>query len=200
MPWELDFLNWINNNLHGWEWMTIIIRYITALGDGGFIWFLTAIILICIKKTRPAGLVLLIGVSLIGATNNYVVKLLVNRIRPFNVAGEDSLKTFVTTTFAPLISIGKIKLFGLSKDSSFMSGHTVSSCVSATIIYSFNKKYGIVAIVLAALISLSRLFLCMHYPTDVICGAIWGVSGGLLIMHFYKKIEKRIQAKRTAKQ
>jgi undecaprenyl-diphosphatase len=198
--WELDFLNWINQTLHGWPVINLIFRFITVIGDGGIGWFLLGIILAFIKKTRRAGLTLLAGVIVIGSFNNYVVKLLVARPRPFNVVGGEELKIFVDATLTPLINIGSVHLFGMSKDLSFMSGHTVSSAVAATIVYSFNKKLGIPVIVVAVLVSLSRLFLVVHYPTDVIAGAIFGVAGGLGIVWVSNKIDKNIKAKKTLKE
>ncbi|MCX5775479.1 MAG: phosphatase PAP2 family protein [Firmicutes bacterium] len=200
MGWELDFLNWINQTMHGWTILNQIFRYITVIGDGGTGWFLLGIILTCIKKTRRAGLTLLAGVIVLGSINNYVIKLLVARPRPYNVAGGEELKVFVDATLTPLINIGSVHLFGMSKDLSFMSGHTVSSAVAATIVYSFNKKVGIPVIVVAVLVSLSRLFLVVHYPTDVIAGAIFGVAGGLGVVWASNKIDKKIKANKSLKE
>lgn len=199
MGWELDFLNWVNQTLHGWPVLNLIFRYITVLGDGGFAWFLLGIILACIKKTRRMGLTVVAGVLVLGSLNNYVIKILVARPRPFNVVGGEELKIFVNATITPLINVGNIHLFGMSTDSAFMSGHTVSSVAAATIVYSFNKKIGIPVIVVAALVALSRLFLVVHYPTDVIAGAIFAIAGALGIVWVSNLINKKIQAKKALK-
>ena len=200
MGWELDFLNWVNQTLHGWPLLNLIFRYITVLGDGGIGWFLLGIILACIKKTRRAGLTVLAGVIVLGSLNNYVIKLLVARPRPFDVVGGEELKVFVESTFTPLITIGSTHLFGAPKDLSFMSGHTVSSVAAATIVYSFNKKLGIPVIVVATLVSLSRLFLVVHYPTDVIAGAIFAIAGGLGIVWVSNIIDKKLKVKKASKE
>jgi len=197
--WELDFLNWVNQTLHGWPVLNLIFRYLTILGDGGIVWFLLGIILSCIKKTRRMGLTVLAGVIVLGSLNNYVIKLLVARPRPFDVAGGEALKVFVQETFSPLITIGGTHLFGAPKDLSFMSGHTVSSVAAATIVYSFNKKIGIPVIVVAVLVPLSRLFLVLHYPTDVIAGAVFAVAGGLGIVWVSNIIDKKIKTKKALK-
>jgi membrane-associated phospholipid phosphatase len=183
MEWEMDFLNWIDQTLHDWQFLTIFFRTITALGDGGFIWFIIGIVLLCIKKTRPCGLTLLSGLIVVDAVNSCGIKLIVARPRPYHVASGENLKVFVDATLAPMITIGKLKLFGMSKDYAFMSGHAVSSCVCATILYRCNKKLGVPAIILGSLIAISRLYLCVHYPTDILCGAIFGIGGALLVLY-----------------
>lgn len=200
MGWEMDFLNWVNQTLHGWTALNLIFRYLTVIGDGGIGWFLLGITLACIKKTRRAGLTLLVGVIVLGSLNNYVIKLLVARPRPFDVAGGEQLKVFVEATFSPLINVGSVHLFGAPKDLSFMSGHTVSSVTAATILFSFNKKIGIPVIVVAALVSLSRIFLVLHYPTDVIAGALFAIAGGLGIVWGSNQIDKKIKMKRVLKE
>lgn len=196
MTWELEFLNWINESLHGWEFLNFLLRYITALGDGGFIWFAIGITLICIKKTRVCGLTMLAGMIVISGLNNYVVKLLVQRLRPIDVAGGEELRLFAEAAFTPLFTIGGKAFFGIPHGYSFMSGHTVSSCLSATILFMYNKKIGIPAIVLGVIIALSRLYFGVHYPTDVFFGALFGIGGAILVVYLSKKIVRAIDAKK----
>ena len=59
----------------------------------------------------------------------------------------------------------------------------------------FNKKWGIVAIITAILIGISRLYLFVHFPTDVLAGAILGTVIALSVYYFGNKIEKRIKKK-----
>ncbi len=199
MSWEMAFLNWINENLHGSEFWNVLLRYITALGDGGFIWFTIGIILICIKKTRVCGITLIAGMMVISGLNNYVVTLIVQRARPIDAIGGENLRLFAESVFAPIFTIGSKGFFGIPHGYSFMSGHTVSSCLSATILFLFNKKIGIPAIILGATIALSRLYFGVHYPTDVIFGALFGVAGAFLTVFVSRKIVASIQKKKADK-
>ncbi len=199
MTWELDFLNWINESLHGWEFLNVLLRYITALGDGGFIWFVLGIVLVCIKKTRVCGLTMLAGMIVISGLNNYVVKLIVQRLRPMDVAGGEELRAFAESVFTPIFTIGGKGFFGIPTGYSFMSGHTVSSCLSATILFLYNKKIGIPAIILGATIALSRLYFGVHYPTDVLCGAAFGIGGAFLVTFVSRKIVTSIEKKKSLK-
>jgi undecaprenyl-diphosphatase len=199
MQWEMDFLNWINEYCHDWAWLNTILRYITALGDGGFIWFVVGIIFLFIKKYRPMGITLLGGLILIAGFNVFVFKPLVHRLRPIDVVGGENLRAFAELMFSPIITIGSLKLFGMPHGYSFLSGHTLSSTICATVIFSFNKKMGIGAIVLAAFISLTRLYFGVHYPTDVIVGAFVGVAAGIFCVYVYKKINRLIVNKMAIK-
>ncbi len=199
MTWEMAFLNWINENLHGSEFWNTLLRYITALGDGGFIWFTIGIILICIKKTRVCGITLIAGMMIVSGLNNYVVKLIVQRPRPIDVVGGENLRVFAESVFTPIFTIGSTKFFGIPHGYSFMSGHTVSSCLSATILFLFNKKIGIPAMILGATIALSRLYFGVHYPTDVIFGSLFGVGGAFLTVFVSKKIVASIQKKKASR-
>ncbi len=199
MTWELAFLNWINEFLHGWDFLNVLLRYITALGDGGFIWFAIGIVLVCIKKTRACGLTMLAGMIVVSGLNNYVVKLIVQRPRPIDVAGGEQLRAFAESVFTPIFSIGGKGFFGIPTGYAFMSGHTVSSCLSASILFMYNKKIGIPAIVLGSLIALSRLYFGVHYPTDVLCGALFGIGGAFLVVFLSKKIVRSIEKKESLK-
>lgn len=70
-------------------------------------------------------------------------------------------------------------LVKLPSDSSFPSGHTSASVAAAVAIFTLNKKWGIPAVVLAVLIGVSRLYLTVHFPTDVIAGLLLGIIYGI---------------------
>lgn len=134
---------------------------ITALGDHGTIWIIATLLLLIPKKTRKAGLVS--AMALIGSLlfTNLLIKNLVQRPRPY-------------VTFRELqILIPRPSEF------SFPSGHTSSSFAAAGAIYACQpKKIGIPAMVLAVLIGFSRLYVGVHYPTDVLAGAVLGIMLG----------------------
>ena len=142
--------------------MDRIMVFITTLGNSGTLWIVLAVLMLCSKKYRVTGIMLavgLIGSLLIG---NIVLKPLVGRMRPFSIKEGIDL------------------LINAPRDFSFPSGHTLSSVISATILLLREKKIGYAAAITAFLIAFSRLYLYVHFPTDVIAGAVIGVIIGFL--------------------
>ena len=115
---------------------------------------------------------MIIGLLLGLIIGNMFLKNVVGRLRPFEV--EEGIKLLID---AP-------------KDPSFPSGHTLASVTSATILFLNYRKRAAIFIVLAILIALSRLYLYVHFPSDVIAGAILGVIIGNLSVLIYKKFQK----------
>ena len=154
-----------------------IMIFITSLGNGGMIWIAATILLLIPKKTRKVGI--MSAVALLGSLliNNNLLKNLVQRPRPF-------------VTFADLQII-----IPTPSEFSFPSGHTSSSFAAASVFYKhLPKKFGVPAVVLAGLIGISRLYVGVHYPTDVIAGVLMGIFLGYLaecIVNFVgKKLKK----------
>lgn len=147
--------------------------FVTTLGNSGIIWILAAIALLCFKKTRNMGCVLAISLIFCLLISNLTLKPLVARPRPFSI----------DTSILPIIP--------LPKDFSFPSGHTTSSFAAAVAIYCCNKKWGIISLVLAALIAFSRLYLMVHYPTDVLFGIILGTLLGFLAKKVFDFARKK---------
>ena len=127
---------------------------ISALGNAGLIWIVLSVILLSIKKYRKCGITLVIGLLLGLLIGNIILKPLVARPRP----------CWINTDIALLISS--------PKDFSFPSGHTLSSFIAAIILLKENKRFGYVAMVLAILIAFSRMYLYVHFPTDILAGII----------------------------
>lgn len=192
--WELDFLNWVNQSLHGNDVITGILRFITILGDVGFIWFFLGFILLFFKKTRKAAIVGLISICVVTGLNNFVIKILVNRARPFEVTGGENLLAFADTWFFgkgfTFLHIGE-----LPSDASFMSGHTIAGFAFSTSFFFYHKKGGIICLVGAAIIALTRLYFCVHWPTDVIFGLLFAIALSIGICFLYNFIEKKIKEK-----
>lgn len=139
--------------------MTPVLRLITTLGNGGAIWIALTILLLILPKTRKIGF--MTTLSLIGTLviNNMLLKNLVNRTRPYEVI--EGLTYLVRTP----------------TDSSFPSGHSACSFAVACIMFRrLPKKYGVPALILAILIALSRLYVGVHYPSDVLFGTISGIA------------------------
>ena len=160
MSWEIDFLNAVQHLLRN-EFLDVIMPFISALGNAGIFWILLTLVLLIIPKTRKTGLASAIALLIMLVTGNMIMKPLVARLRPFTV------NTAIELLIPPPL------------DFSFPSGHTFASFASATAIMKNNRRFGIPALILAACIAFSRLYLYVHYPTDVFFGLIFGVLAGL---------------------
>jgi len=212
MDWEMDLLTWINNNWHGVSWINNIFYGISFICDIGLFWIILGVVFLFFKNFRKTGVVMLITLVVVTGLNNYCVKLIGDRARPFyyNDIGNGlisenpsyDLYLFVRSIFTindgkgvPLLTLGEIP-----DKQSFMSGHTVSSFACATIIFLYHKKIGIGALVFAGLVAFSRIFLCVHWPTDVIFGAFFAVGAAIgmyyLCNFVWKKIKEKIAAKK----
>ena len=144
---------------------------ITHLGDAGIFWIVLTLVLLCFKQTRRAGI--FSASALLGSLiiNNMLLKNLIGRVRPYEVV------TGLQCIVAPAV------------DASFPSGHTGASFASAVSMYGeLPKKYAVFLIILAALIAFSRLYVGIHYPTDVLGGLVTGVAIGLLARKLGNKI------------
>ncbi len=153
-----------------------IMIFLTNLGNAGILWIAIAIILICFKKTRKCGI--LMGISMIIGliVGNGLLKHLVARQRP----------CWLDTNIPLLIPN--------PKDYSFPSGHTLASFEASIMILMYNKKWGIGAIIVALGIAFSRMYLFVHFPTDILGGAILGISISIVVYKIAKKIEnKKVQ-------
>ena len=173
LPFDSPILLWIQSNLRV-DAITPVVKLITHLGDKGLFWIVLTLALMAWRKTRRTGIVCAISMVIGLLVTNLVIKNWVGRIRPYEVID------------------GLVCLVNPEKDFSFPSGHTTNSLACAVVLFRLMpKKYGVPALVLAILIALSRLYVGVHYPTDVIGGAIIGVCSALLAIPLMNWIEKR---------
>ena len=159
MAWEFNLLDQIQQHLAN-DFLNTLVPRISSLGDAGLIWIALSILLLLFPKTRKAGLASGIALLFMLITGNMILKPLVARLRPFTV------NTAVELLLPP------------PTDFSFPSGHTYASFASASAIFRNNRKIGIPALILASLIAFSRLYLYVHYPTDVLFGILFGILAG----------------------
>lgn len=171
---DWSILRFIQNNLTTHITDKIMI-FFTTMGNVGFIWILITLFFLLSKKHRKLGFLLLIGLIVELIIGNFILKGLIMRPRP----------CWIDKSVSMLINI--------PKDYSMPSGHTFASFISATIILLYNRKWGYGALVLAILISFSRLYLYVHFPSDVFVGMILGIVLGYLIyIVFSKKLTKKL--------
>ena len=143
---------------------------ITLLGNAGIFWILFSLALVIIKKTRPLGIAMMLALILDVILCNGILKPLVARTRPYelNTAVQLLIKT--------------------PSDFSFPSGHTAASFAAASSLLYSKSKLWIPAMILAAVIAFSRLYLYVHFPTDILGGIIVGFICGYLGVLISKKL------------
>ena len=157
-------------------------KFISFLGEGGWFAIVCGVIALLFKSTRKVGFAVLIGLFFGTIMNNSIIKNLVSRPRPYTA--NDTY--FSWYEFVGASHTGK---------NSFPSGHSACT-MAATIawILTSKKKYRFLGLVFAILMGLSRVFLIVHYTTDVIAGLIVGAVAGtiafLIVRFIYKKLEK----------
>ena len=159
---DLPILDWIMTNL--WcPFLDAIMPVITVLGDAGIFWIALAVVFLLIPKHRKMGLSMGLALMMGVVLCNMILKPAVGRIRPYDYQLEFFQRTI------PL-------LIERQHDFSFPSGHTIASFEAAVAMLICNKKLGIPAMILAVLIAFSRMYLYVHYPTDVIASVILGTG------------------------
>ena len=178
---DLPILDWIAAHLH----CTLLDRLmplITALGNGGIFWILLSVVFMLIPRYRKAGFSMAVALLMGLLICNLTLKPLVARIRPYDYQLQNFGKSI------PL-------LIATPHDYSFPSGHTIASFEAAVALLIRNRKLGIVAMVLAVLIAFSRLYLYVHYPTDVLAsvslGTLLAFIGTAIVNRIHNFIQKR---------
>ena len=116
----------------------------SSLGDGGIIWIAISFLLICYKKYRQAGVLILVGLIMGVLIGNCLL------------------------------------LIPIPYDYSFPSRHTMSSFIAAAVLLHTDIMFAYPAFLLASVIAFSRLYLYIHYPSDI----IGGIALGTIIAHF----------------
>ena len=171
--WDGQILLFIQEHLR-MEALNPIVIAITNLGNTGIVWIVLSIVLLFPKKTRRAGLLSLLALLGSLCVTNFLLKNYVARVRPYEVVA------------------GLQCLIAAQPDWSFPSGHASASFASAVVIYkSCPRGIGVPALVLAFAISLSRLYVGVHYPTDVLGGAVVGAFAAWGAVRIVKRREMK---------
>lgn len=180
---DVNILNYLNT-LHNGVLDQIMIGF-TTLGNKGLIWIILTLILIITKKYRKEGLIIALALILDFVISVLILKNVFNRPRPFITYGVDLL-------------------INAPHGSSFPSGHTSSSTIATLLIVLFQIKYKKIklyygAIILALGIILSRLYLFVHYPSDVIAGMVLALFEGFIIYCLFtrKRGSKEYEVKKN---
>lgn len=153
--WELDFLHLLQG-LHN-PVLNKIMVFITELGNKNFIWLLGALIMILTKKYRKCGCAILISLLFSIVSCNLILKNFIARERP----------SFLFSNYE--------KLINAPLSYAFPSGHTQNAFSAAFSIFFMHQKEGIAAIIIAAAIAFSRMYLFVHWPTDILSGIVFSL-------------------------
>ena len=179
---DLPILDWIQSTMQC-AFLDKVMPLITVLGDGGAFWIACAVLMILLKKYRKAGLsaglALIFGLLIC----NLYLKPTVARIRPYDY--QEQLGIMIN------LLIDKEHSF------SFPSGHTIASFEAATAILLRHKKLGTAAMILAILIAFSRMYLYVHYPTDVIVSVFLGIGLAFLASFIVNKVWAAVETKKA---
>lgn len=179
-----DFFHRLHDSAAG-GLLDVFFNAITTLGHDGIALIIISLILMLFKKTRKAGSAMLAGIIVGALFTNLTIKPLVSRPRPY------------THLDSPVYQWWLNAGAQVESDRSFPSGHTTSAMAMVTGLFCVtNKKISWLAFLFAIFMGMSRIYLCVHYPTDVIggliIGAIGGIIGGLLVNWFYKHDEHKL--------
>lgn len=159
--WEIALLDLIRTHL-ACAWMDVLVPLFTSLGNAGIIWITAALAMCCTKKYRANGIIMLLALLTGLLIGNFIIKPLIARARPCWIMN------------VPL-------LIASPDDFSFPSGHTLSSVIGAVCLTCANRRFGAIAIPIAAMMAFTRLYLYVHFPTDILAGIVLGVAIGLLM-------------------
>lgn len=179
--WDISVLVWIAEHMRS-AFLTPVMKFITYTGNAGIIWIILSVVLVCIPKYRKAGIASAIALVIDLLCVNICVKPLAHRIRPYVYSDEVSL------------------IIKKAADYSFPSGHTAAAFASSmAILRSEHKKLGTCAVIYAAIMGFSRLYVGIHYPTDVLAGMVlgdlFGLAGAAIAALIYRKLSEKNQHK-----
>ena len=200
MDWDAGTLIYIQEHFRS-DVLTPFVKFITHTGDSGLIWIILCIALVLIPKTRKLGIIAGSSIALEAIITNLIIKNAVARTRPYEVVE------------------GLVNLIEKQKDYSFPSGHSGASfaVAGALLIVALlgipaaaksgkisrekaTKAYKILAVIsliYATIIAFSRLYVGVHYPTDVLAGILLGLGSSVLAYFIFHQIIKKIAARKA---
>lgn len=157
-----------------WDVLNPLVALYTTLGNAGLMWIVLSLIMLCSPKTRKAGVLSLASMLLGLLCTNVILKHLVARPRPW------------------LDVAGLTVLVNVSDPNSFPSGHTCAAFAAGMIwLRTLPWKWGrVAAVVLAVCMGLSRLYVGVHYPSDVLAGALVGTFCAWAVWSVYPRMER----------
>ena len=187
LKFDWTVFQWVEKNL----WNPVldkIFPIITVFGNKGLFWIILALLLCMTKKYRRVGLIMAVAIIIDGVSVNLILKNVFERPRPFDLEAWKGAFQYP-------------ELIAKPTDYSFPSGHTVVCFAGAVSLFAADKKWmGVAGIILAILVGFSRIYLHVHYCTDVLAGVVIGILCGVIAMLIVNSIDKKIRQKKLEKQ
>ncbi len=159
-------------------------KFISFFGKSGWFFILLGFVFLLFARTRREGLAVAIALLIGALITNIILKNAVGRVRPFNRGTEQFNEWWIAAGSNP------------EDSASFPSGHTTAAFAFGTAFTIIaDKRYGWTALLFAFLMAFSRIYLIVHYPTDVLAGIIIGTAAGLTGAALSKLIYKKARGK-----
>ena len=168
-PFDIAIFRYFNN-LHS-AFFDHIMLSVSTVGEWAIIWiFIGIVIYLCDKKRgREVFFVTILAIIISSILNDVIVKAFLFRERPY-------------------LYLENVHQLGIRwTNGSFVSGHTASSFAAALVFCSYYKKWAIIFVILALLIAYSRIYLGMHYPSDLLGGVVIGGLSAWIVFKINKK-------------
>lgn len=158
--------------IQGWHqpWLDTVMIFLSTLGNEGFIWIAMGVVMLIIPRTRKCGVSVLLAMAVTYVLGNLFLKNLIARPRPCAVDTSVSL------------------LIPYPSEYSFPSGHTSNGFAAAVSVFLCHRKPGVAALLLAGLIAFSRMYLFVHYPTDILGGILLGIFDAWMVQMVIAKV------------
>lgn len=170
---EGQFLLWIQEAVRA-EALNPIVTHITHLGNSGILWIGLTLLMIAFRRTRRVGVTSAVSIVISFTVANLILKPLVARTRPYEFI--EALETIIE----------------LQPDKSFPSGHATNAFACAWVMFRMmDRRWGVPPLILAIVICLTRLYVGVHYPTDVLAGILVGIASAEIAMRLVKSLRKR---------
>lgn len=183
---DIAISRWIVQTFGDSKFFAEIARIFSFIGSK---WIIIGVLLLLLlfKRTRKLGVYSIIAVAIAFVLNDFVLKVLIARDRPF-------------VTDPSLAKIAGLVDYKLDDGYSMPSGHSVVSMALAIMCIIHSRKIGIPAVIVAVLVGLSRVCLCVHYLTDVLAGFAFGAAVAVAVHFLMNAIIKAYQKKKWKKQ
>lgn len=185
---DLSVFQWVQGIQN--EVLNMFFKIYTTLGEAGILFIAIALPLMLTKKYRKVGFAMMVSLVVMVIGNNLILKSIFARPRPFNLDPDAYAWWFKSYVFPEIVS--------RPSSYSFPSGHTSSAFAAAFAAMAYNRKWGSLVMVLAVLMGFSRIYVEVHYPSDVIAGffvgIIYALIGMLLVKLFFPLYEKILDA------
>lgn len=173
-----SILTFIDNNMHNTVLDKLLV-FLTSIGNQGFVWILLALLLIITKKYRKVGFITLVALLLTTICGDLTLKNIVQRIRPSEGIAQIDMLVKKPTSY------------------SFPSGHSGAAFAAAGVLSYYFKRYAAGIYIFAALIAFSRLYVNVHYPTDVLVGASLGFIWSRVAIYLIDKKKIKVMCSKT---